>query len=372
MRTPEFLKLWSLGYRNLFYFLAAIFAISLVGVVVCYFFYPWPVFTWQQLQELQVQDLPLYAFERGGLEFTLFGENYLLFERWLGNVISPNLLALDLYFIFFALGFATLLAVLSTIPRFWFYIGAMLTAFILAVFRWNLLQLAGSDSSIPGLIILAIFLGVLCYFQFFATSASLRRRLFTFVVLCLTVAAVVYLTASAPMPLRLLAINTLPAAIVLFIVFLIVISHQVMASFVSLAMASSKTHSLGQYLVISTIYLLNLWLAYWNRIGWMDWDYTIPPMLLFIVSAVLTVWTIRQRMALYESILKSEVLLIYFMLGFGTLALSTAAYFLSSANDIVLLSFNDLILYAHIGYGMMFLVYIASNFLGMFEPPRYI
>ncbi len=367
MTLRTLLNSWRPDYQKLFFFFVTIFALALLGAVISFSLYPWPVYSWQQLQELQTQELPLYAFERGNLEFTLSAENYVLFERWLGNPIQPNVIALDVYFILFGLSLSALLAILSALPRYWFYAGTTIMAFLIALFRWDALSLAGSGNPMMGIIIVSIFLGVLFFFQFFQSSASFLKRLLAFTVLCALLGIVVNAASPVLQPLRYLAVNTLPIALVLLIIFIMLVAHQIMASFVSLALASSRTHRLRQFLIISTIYLLNLWVAYLDRIGWMDWDYTMSPFLLFFSSSVLAVWTIRQRFPIYEFLFKNEVLLIYFIFAFGTMAFATMGYFISSANDIVLLSLNDFILYTHIGYGMMFLLYVVSNFLGMFE-----
>lgn len=344
-----------------------LFLMVLATVVILYIAYPWPVFTWQQLQELQLQEIPLYAFERGNLEFTIAAENYLLFERWLGNPVEPNVVALDVYLICFALCLSGLLALISALPRFWFYVGSTVTAFVVTLFRWDSLLLYGSSSRYIGFIVVGAGLAAMFYFQFFGRTRLFTFRYTTFVLLTGAIGLLTWQVGEAVHPLRMLAVNTLPAAIVLTLIFVIIVAHQLLASFVTLAHASSRGKSLGAYLFISAIYLLNLWLAYANRIGWIPWEYAVPSFLLLAVSALLTVWTISQRAPLYENFFLYEKPLIVFIISLGSLALATYGYFLASSNDIALLSLNDLILYAHIGYGMMFVTYVIANFLGVFE-----
>lgn len=354
-------------HRTTLFLLAAACVAVAAATIAAFVFYPAPVFTWQQLQELQPQELPLYAFERGNLEFILSAENYVVFERWLGNAVQPNRLALDIYLSVVAFAIAGLLAVVSALPRFWFYIGALLAAFLFALLRWDMLLLFQNDSGWVAIGIVAVVLTLLFLFQFIFTSVDVGRRLVIFMAYFALLGWLVSTASTIASPLRTLAVNTLPPVLVLTLIFIILVAHQLMASFVALATASSKTHSLRQYLIISTIYLLNLWLAYWNRIGWLEWDYTIPAFVIFFLSAGLTVWTIRQRMPVYESIVRYEALLVYFILSLATLAMGAYGYFLAAGNDIALLSLNDLIYYTHLGYGLMFLVYVGSNFLGVFE-----
>jgi len=164
-----------------------LFLVVLAAVIILYLAYPWPVFTWQQLQELQPQEVPLYAFERGNLKFTIAAENYLLFERWLGNPIEPNVIALDAYLICFALGFSGLLALVSTLPRFWFYVGCTVTAFVVALFRWDSLLLFGSSSRFVAIAVVTVCLGKLFYFQFFGGARLFTFRYITFVLLSGTI-----------------------------------------------------------------------------------------------------------------------------------------------------------------------------------------
>lgn len=357
---------WPSSHRKLIHALSTGFIVVVLVATLLYIVYPWPVFGWQQLQELQPQDVPLYAFERGNLDFTLTGENYILFERWTGEPIRIRLEALDVYFAIFAFSLSILLALVSTLPRFTFYAGALLTAFLLASFQWQTLALFGLTSRYAGLIPITAYLGGLSLFQFFRRDVGLGWRVLVFLLLTACMGLTTHF-AGSPGALHTLAANTLTAAIILLLLFVIIVAHQLIASFVTLAVSASRTHSLRPFLLISTIYLLNLWVAYLSRIGSMDWKYTIPSFILLLFSAVLTVWTIRQRMPIYENLVTRDSLLVVFITSLATLALAVYGFFMATANDVALLSISDLILYAHIGFGMMFVIYIASNFLGMFE-----
>ena len=149
-------------------------------------------------------------------------------------------------------------------------------------------------------------------------------------------------------PLRYFAVNTLPSSLALLVIFILMVSHEIMASFVSLVGRGTRhSKSLRHYLIISAVYLINLWLALWNKIGWVDWDFTIQPVLLLCISGILAIWGIRQRQPQYEKILQIDPFGVYFILSLGTIAFATVGYFLASANDITLLSLNNLILYTH-------------------------
>lgn len=366
MQALSFWNSWLTVYRRLFWVFALFFIAALALAIVSFAFNPAPVFTWQQLQELQVQELPIYSFEVGGFDLAVSTENYILFERWLGNPMQRNLVALDVYLVFFAFGFVVLLSIVTVLPRFWFFVGSGAAVFLLSSLQWDALKVFGFENKIPMITILVIFLVICIYYQFIHTTASFLQRLAAFLSLFIILGFTIHAFADATQPLRHLAITTLPSAIVLLLVFVILVAHEIVASFVTLVGQGVRgSKSLQQYLIISTIYLVNLWLAYWNKIGWMDWKFILPSILLLAISGVLAVWGIRQKQPLYDKILPDGPFAVYFILSLGTIAFACMAYFFASANDIALLSLNDLILYAHIGYGMVFLMYVASNFLGM-------
>lgn len=324
------------------------------------------MFTWQQLQELRPEEIPVRSFEVGGFELTISTDNFILFERWSSNSLQVNASATYILLIFFVLAFTVLMATITTLPRFWFFIGAGAAVFIIPTFQLETLQVFGLQNKIPAVTLIVIVLGTALYFQFGNKAASFLQRVLAFLILSLLVGLVLLKFSNVPQPLRYFAVNTLPSSIVLLLIFVIMVAHEIIASFVTLVGKGTRnSKSLRHYFLISSIYLINIWMAYWTRIGWIDWGFTIYPVVVLSISGILAVWGIRQRQPQYENIVDSDPFAVYFILALGSLAFATIGFFYATANDAALLAINDLIIYAHIGYGMMFITYLASNFLGM-------
>ena len=368
MHSIQFWKSWPIVYRRLLGVLAVLFIACLGLTLLSFAQYPSPVFTWQQLQELRQQEIPIYSFNVGGFDLTVSTDNYIIFERWLGNPFIPNLQALDIYLLFFISSLVMLFALLTVLPRFWFFVAAGMALFMISSFQIEALAIFGFQNKIPTGVVMVILLGIALYYQYINNLASLLQRVLVFLAAVIVMGIVINIGSLSASPLRYFAVQALPCSIVLLVVFILMVSHEIMASFIFLVGRGTRnTKSLRHYLIISTVYLINLWLALWSKIGWIQWDFTIQPVLLLSISGVLAIWGMRQRQPQYENIIQAEPFGIYFILSLGTIAFATVGYFLASANDVALLSLNDLILYAHIGYGMMFMVYIASNFLGMLQ-----
>ncbi len=368
MQSLQFWKDWPPAYQRFWWLFFAAFAVALLFTILSLIQYPGPVFTWQQFQTLNVNDVPTHTFSVGGFELTIFAENNIIFERWQGNRLQLSVTPLDIYLFLFGLGFATLLTTITILPRFWFLAGSGIVVFVISSLRLESLGIFGLYNKIPTIGVMTLFIGLMLYFQFLNKLASFFLRFTLLIVAVITTAYVIFRFSIEPNALRYLAINTLPASIVLLIIFILFIAHEILASFVTLVGQSDKSSkSLRHYLIISSVYLINLWLTYWDRIGWINWEFTLNPFLLLCISALLAIWGVRQRQALYENILDVEPFGVYVVLALGTLSLGLVGYFLASANDIALMSVEDLIVYAHIGYGMMFIMYLASNFMSMMQ-----
>jgi hypothetical protein len=368
MQSIQFWKDWPSVYQRFWWLFFAAFVVALVFIIVSLIQYPAPVFTWQQFQTLKVHDLPTQSFDVGGFELTTFAENNIIYERWLGNKMLFSVLPLDIYMVLFALAFTSLMAGITVLPRFWFLAASGIVVFIISTLRLEVLGIFGLYNKIPTIGAMILLIGVALYFQFLNKRASFFTRFASLLVVAVVIAFVINRFAAEADAVRYLAVNTLPASILFLIIFILFIAHEILASFVTLVGQSNKSSkSLRHYLIISSIYLVNLWLTYWNRIGWIDWDFALSPFLLLCISAVLVIWGVRQRQPLYENILDVEPFGVYFALAIGTVALAVTGYFIATANDIALMSIEDIIIYAHIGYGMMFIMYLASNFMGMMQ-----
>ncbi|HWA34362.1 MAG TPA: hypothetical protein VG737_09550 [Cyclobacteriaceae bacterium] len=368
MQSIQFWKNWPPTYQRFWWIFFAAFVVALVFTIVSLIQSPAPVFTWQQLQTVKTLDLPAYTFSVGGFELTLFSKNHIIYERWLGNQLHLSAAPLDIYLVLFTVAFTCLLACITILPRFWFLAASGVVVFMISSLGLDALGIFGLYNKIPPIGAMILLIGPAVYFQFLNKLGSFFTRFASFLMAALVAAFVIRQFSQEPNALRYLGINTLPVSIVLLMIFILFVAHEILASFVTLVGQSDKSSkSLQHYLIISSVYLVNLWLTYWNRIGWIDWDFTLNPFLLLCISSILAIWGVRQRQPLYENILDVEPFGVFVVLSIGTVALGVTGYFIATANDIALMSVEDIIIYAHIGFGMMFIMYLASNFMGMMQ-----
>ncbi|MBI3481524.1 MAG: hypothetical protein HY015_00840, partial [Bacteroidetes bacterium] len=172
---------------------------------------------------------------------------------------------------------------------------------------------------------------------------------------------------NATLPLLHLSTNGLLAGIVVSLIFIIMVSHEIVAAFVTITTKNLKsTRSLQHFLILTSIYLLNVFLIFASKMGIIEWSFfSVSPFFLITVSGILGIWGFIQREEVHENILGDEPLRLYFFLSLTLVTFGTMTYFLSSASDMMIDVFEDFIVAAHFGGGLIFTLYVIANFAPM-------
>lgn len=127
------------------------------------------------------------------------------------------------------------------------------------------------------------------------------------------------------LPFLHLSANSYIFGIVLTMAFILLIGHEIPASFINVITSGVRqTKSLRHFLVISGFYLLNLILAYIKEIGYLDWNiWLINTYVLLTLSAVLSIWGFLQRCHQDDSMFVSESLAAFLILALGIISFTT-------------------------------------------------
>ncbi|HEY5691462.1 MAG TPA: hypothetical protein VIS49_08405, partial [Cyclobacteriaceae bacterium] len=367
MYSIQFWKSWAKTYQQIGFIIGGAFIVALLFLWYTWIIAPAPALTWYTAQEQELTQVPLHTFQKGLAELTIYGDNYLIFERMLGDNLKPNVTASYIFLALLILSMVVMLTLITTLKRFWYLIGMGLFILFIVGFRMEIMGVFGMPNKTFTLITLIIYCIPSFYFQFFNTVISFRNRLLLFSGLTLLIGVLIIQFATVPSPLLHLSVTGVAAGICISLIFILTVAHEILASFVYIASQSEKqTKSLNHFLIISTVYMVNLALAYAHKIGSIDWDFLyINFYLLLTISGLLGVWGFRQREPQYGKILSADPFGVYLFLCLGTISFSTIGYFIGTANDAGLVTINDIIIYAHLGYGIIFLTYVLSNFIAM-------
>ncbi len=367
MHSLQFWKSWAKIYKHIGMVIGGAFVLALLFFWYSWFISPNPALSWFDIQEPEVTQVPVHSFQQGLLELTIHGDNYLIFERLLGENLQPNVMAGYIFFGVLIISMIMLLSIITILPRFWYLLGMGLFILFIVGFRMEILSVFGQPNKLFTAITLLVYSVPSFYFQFLKSSVSFKNRLTVFTIITILLGIVIANFSSATYPFLHLSVTGITAGIIISILFIFMVAHEILASFVLIASQSGKQgKSLNHFLIVSAIYMVNLALAYLHKIGSIDWNFMYVHFYLLIsLSGILGVWGYRQRQPQYEKIMEADPFGVYFFLSLGAICFATIGFFIGTANDSALVTINDAIIYGHIGFGIIFLTYVASNFLGM-------
>ena len=367
MNSIAFWKYWGKPFQNLFWLLASLLLVSIASFWYSYYANPAPVITWDQFQQLTTEEIPIKTFSQGIFEIPVYGENYLIYEILGGSELQPNTSASYLFLVVFSISFVLLLSVVSSLRRAWFITGMGIFCLIIMTLRLDALQVFDATNKIFPIFTVLLFCLLSYYFHSIRTDKSLIFRFLSFgglYGLLLTIASVF---STIQNPLLHVSVNGFMLGVPLSIIFILMVAHEIPAAFITVITQGKRSaKSLQHFLIITGFYLVNLLIAYGIKIGYINLNiWTIDFYLLFTISATLGIWGFRHREPQYESILPAGPTGTYFILGMASMCFGTISYFMATANDTILIVLKDLIIYSHLGYGIIFLFYVIANFGSM-------
>lgn len=365
MRVLWFWNSWPKEYRILWYGFVTVFIGALLFLWSGYFTGANGVIEWEKFQDQKTIETVSHSFLTGNFEFSIPIESYITFEYFNGGSIHPNTIASYIFISTLVLASILLLTVITTFNRFWYIVGTGLFILFIVSLRLEVLRLFGYSGQWASITVIAFYVVVSFYFNAFNTVARFTVRLISFLLITLVLGVVIYFFAGVPFPFLHLSVTGYIPGMIFTVIFTIMIAHEIIASFVYLtSQGTTSSKSLRHFMIISVVYMTNLFLAYLHEANIIHWNFLyINLYLLLTTSVMLSLWGYQQRESLYVNITRFSPFGAYFLIGLGMITFSTIGMLLFNANDPALKVIRDFIIFSHIGFGLMFLLYIISNFI---------
>lgn len=364
MNTIWFWKRWSPSDQKIFWLLSVLVSAAFFVFLFANFQNTSFAFVWDQYQQVEVVETTIRNFQVGLSSINLPVDNLVLFETFSGSSLQSTTWLYYVLLLGVGAGMLVFVTFITTLKRFSFLGAVGFLILMLVSFHWEALFLFGiSHKAISGVVI-ALFAGTAYYFQSFHTHHSFITRLAVFASITIVLALVIFFFSQVPQPFLILASNTLLAATAMSILFAIMVSHEIIAFFVTM-ITSSRTPSKSamHFFLISAIYFVNLTITFLIREKYIFWDIiTVNSYFLLAASAVLGLWGVRQRQSLYIDSVENPIHAIFLYLGFFLTAFTTIGFSIGTDNSPLMETLNEIILFVHMGYGIIFLAYVTSNF----------
>src|SRR5690606_17351724 len=212
---------------------------------------------WEKIQEQKVIESTLDTYHLGPFELSVPGDNYVILEYFNGSAIEPNMVGIYLYLVMLAIGVVVLLAVVTTFVRFWFIAAMALLILFWYSLRLRVLEVFGQLNDIPLVVTLIAFGGLAIYFNMIRPGVDVARRAVAFAGVMMLFALTVGLGSKVDYPFMHLAVTAYPAAVVITILFILLVSHEILAAFIAI-LSRSGASRIQHFFILTTIYLANL------------------------------------------------------------------------------------------------------------------
>jgi hypothetical protein len=367
MQTRWFWKNWTTDFRAIGYGLAVLFVAGFFLLWISYFQGSSSVIQWETFQHQVTRETVSHSFELGNFEFSIPIESYLTFEYFNGGSVHPNTTASYLFLFTLVACALVLLSVINMLDRFWFIAGMGLFILFLVSLRLEVLRLFSFQGRPIPIAVITIYFLISLYFNFFRSSTRFVFRLLVFTLVTVFLGVIIHFFSAVQFPFLHLATTGYLPGLVLSVIFILMIAHEIMASFIYVTSSgTSSSKSLQHFMIITAIYLGNLVLAYMHEAGIIQWNFIyINLYLLLSVSAILGIWGFKHRENLYESIVPFNPYGAYLIVSLGCITLMTTGMLLGNYNDAALKIIRDTIIFSHLGYSFIFFIYVVSNFMIM-------
>jgi hypothetical protein len=366
MQSLFFWKTWAKDYRLIWYILSGIFVFSLLTLWFFYFQGASSVIDWERIQEQKVIETSVHSFRLGPFYLSVPSENYVIFEYLAGGALKHNLLATNVFLVVFAICCCVLLSIITTLDRFWYFAGMSIFIVMMISFRFDVFELFKISGYVVPAGILISYVLISFYFRYLRIHTSFIIRVGTFLILTLFLGITVVFFSGVEYPTVHLMVTAYTSAVILSILFIIMVAHEILVSFVYVTTQGVSGSNVKHFSIISFVYLVYIIITCVHEIGGLHWNFIyIDLFLLLTISTVLGIWGFRLREPVYENILPFAPFGAFFFISMASICFITMAQLAGNANDAAISVIRYTIIFTHAGYGIIFVTYFLSNFIGM-------
>jgi hypothetical protein len=334
MQSLFFWNTWQRDYRLLWYALGFIFILSLGLMWFYYFQGAEAIIHWEKNQQQKIVETTVHAFRLGPFQLTVPSESYVIFEFLGGSGIQHNLISSSIYLVVLFTCAIVLLSIITTLERFWYFAGSGVFVLFLLSLRLDVLQIKGATGYGTPIAALVCFLTASFYFRYFRPNTSFLIRVGTFATITLLFVIAVLFFSEVNSPLLHLVVTSYPSALILSSLFLIMIAHEIIVSFVYITNQVSVGKNVSHFAIISLVYIINVILTCLYEIGGIHWNFLyINLFLLATISGILGIWGFRLRESLYENIFPFAPFGAFFFVALASICFVTIGQLLGNGND---------------------------------------
>ncbi len=322
---------------------------------------------WYITSESESLEVTFYSFQELFHNHPINGNSYVMYEKFHGSPQPIDVYSSKLYFGFLVVAFAMALTAITHIKNQIIFFLSMLGVFAsIVLLQLETLELTGLDGiKAPGLLI--IVYGIACYsIRSFASQLSTLARFTAMLILTIGVSFLYGSLSGIPYPaLHVTNAGHIPLGVCVA-AFILMVSFDIINGFFYLSTQGKSlkpSSNIRNFILISSLYLASLMLLFLRKYQVIDWELNfIDPLYLLVISAIVGIWSHRERMKRFEKYIPYKGGSSLFYIALGLICFSTIFYAFATANDGFVKAYKDLVLYSHLYIGLIFFVYALINF----------
>lgn len=316
---------------------------------------------WEVTTTGEIIEFPAWSLETDLMTHTIKGEKFLLSEHYTGSQIKRDLFQDWLFIGLMWFGLCVVLVASTYLKRYAFFV--IVALFALFLNRLNLFEIGlfGIQTKMIIFIPALILIIPLIVFHEYKKETPLLVRVV--VLLTLSILLLLGVDNSILFTDHIIA-NSLYGFAICTLIFLFIIAEEISFSilYVVTSGKGGKNNHI-HFLILSLIYLGNLILYYLNKSGLYENSFFFfDPFILLAISSLVSLWSLKFKSEFLSKHLSQETLFLL-TLSLGVISLSFLAHHMARGNDAIYQAFHYFILYFHIGFGVLFFLYIIGNFI---------
>jgi hypothetical protein len=362
MSSLFFWNQWFKEYRTTWLVLAVVFVFSIIFMWYGYFRGPDNVIKWENLQEQRVIETTVHSFRLGPFVLEVPAESYVILEYLQGSQVHPNVTASYIFLTIVSIALIVITSIITTLDKVWFYIAVALLSVFLFSLRLEVLGIFGVYHKGVSISVIGLYLLPSFYFNRISPSTPFVIRLIVYLLITAFLAGIIGFFSQESYPFYHLILTSFTGTLILSLIFLILVSNEIFASFVYIA-SKGSAKSIQHLAILSAIYFVNLLLTLAHELQLIRFDFIyLNVFLILTISAILGIWGFRSREVIFENVLPFNPFGGFLFLALGALCFATIGHLAGNANDPGMHVMRHAILFTQAGYGIIFLLYVLSNF----------
>ncbi len=315
---------------------------------------------WEVITSAEVVEFPAWSSQTDLATYEITGEKYLLTEQYIGGKVSRELLFDQIILGFIWLTICVTLSAATYLHRYAFF--AVLGLFVLFINRLSLFELGlfGIQAKLVVVIPFLLFATPLVIFHEYKKKTNFLIRLSSLIIVSIVI---LFGVSDYALFTDHFIAHSLFGLTICGLFFLFFLSEEIIFAILYLTTGKGGKSNHIHFSLLSVIYLGNLILYYLNRSGFFENSlHFFEPFVLLLLSSLVSIWSISFKVNYFSKYVSSNVFHILFF-GLGIITMLFLTLHILRGNDAVYEAFHYFILYFHIGFGVLFFLYIIGNFI---------